>query len=285
MGTLPVCWGSALPPFLGCATTNEPSPRTRRRASWRCSWSGYSGASTESWARTGRRCVPGSTKPTVTSEPSPPSSSEAPPAWSASSSIWTQCGRRTEPLQAQPWRVVEDQSRSSTRVLVDSAADHQELEEMLEASKPAAPREPVGLSYLLWTPFRYPPLKHGSRFGTKLEGGLWYGSDRLETALAETAYYKLLFLEGPERELGAIKPRLSAFQASVATARGADLSRAPFAQFRPQISAKDAYALSQRLGSEMRADAVEACRYFSARDRGEGTNLVLFTPKAFSKKT
>jgi hypothetical protein len=181
--------------------------------------------------------------------------------------------------------VVEDQSRSSTRVLVDSAADHQELEEMLEASKPAAPREPVGLSYLLWTPFRYPPLKHGSRFGTKLEGGLWYGSDRLETALAETAYYKLLFLEGPERELGAIKPRLSAFQASVATARGADLSRAPFAQFRPQISAKDAYAISQRLGSEMRADAVEACRYFSARDRGEGTNLVLFTPKAFSKKT
>jgi RES domain len=181
--------------------------------------------------------------------------------------------------------VVEDQSRSSTRVLVDSATDHRELEEMLEASKPVAPREPSGLSYLLWTPFRYPPLKHGSRFGTKLEGGLWYGSDRLETALAETAYYKLLFLEGPAKELGAIKPRLSAFQALVGTARGADLSRAPFDRFRLQISAKDVYAASQRLGAEMRADGVEACRYFSARARDEGTNLVVFTPAAFTKKT
>jgi hypothetical protein len=181
--------------------------------------------------------------------------------------------------------VVEDQSRSSTRVLVDSAADHQELEEMLEASKPAAPREPRGLSYLLWTPFRYPPLKHGSRFGTKLESGLWYGSDRLETALAETAYYKLLFLEGPAKDLGAIKPRLSAFQASVGTARGADFAGESFAQFRQQISAKDAYAASQRLGADMRADGVEACRYFSARDPGGGTNVVVFTPTAFTKKT
>jgi hypothetical protein len=180
--------------------------------------------------------------------------------------------------------VVEDQSRSSTRLLVDNAADHRELEEMLEESKPAAPREPVGLSYLLWTPFRYPPLRHGSRFGTRLEGGFWYGSDRLETALAETAYYKLLFLEGPAKDLGVIKPRLSAFQAWVGTTRGADLTREPFARFRAQISARDAYATPQRLGVEMRADGVEACRYFSARDRHQGTNVAVFTPAAFTRR-
>jgi RES domain len=180
--------------------------------------------------------------------------------------------------------VVESQSRSSTRVLVDSLKDHELLEQMLDESKPEAPDEPAGLHYLLWTPFRYRPLEHGSRFGTSTEGGLWYGSEGLDTAFAEFAYYQLYFLEGPARDLGPLTRRLSVFQAQVKTERGVDLTRSPFLQYRASICSPTHYADSQALGAAMRADGVEACRFHSARDRRGGTNVVAFTPKAFARK-
>ncbi len=112
-------------------------------------------------------------------------------------SIWTRCGGRSNAreLRCAPWRVVEGQRIISTRSLVDSDAEHDLLEELIDASKPALPPEPAfaGLHYLLYTPFRYPPLRHGSRFGRRHERALWYGAEELDTALAEVAYYRLLF--------------------------------------------------------------------------------------------
>jgi hypothetical protein len=180
--------------------------------------------------------------------------------------------------------VVESQARSSTRALVDTLRDHDLLEQMLDASKPEPPERFEGLHYLLWTPFRYRPLEHGSRFGTSTEDGLWYGSEGLETAFAEFAYYQLYFLEGPARDLGPITRRLSVFQAQVRTERGVDLTRPPFVAFRAAISSATHYADSQALGAAMRADGVEAARFHSARDRRGGTNVVAFTPRAFSRR-
>jgi hypothetical protein len=180
--------------------------------------------------------------------------------------------------------VVELQSRSSTRALVDSLDDHALLEEMLDASKPGAPEGAGGLHYLLWTPFRYRPLPHGSRFGTRTEGGLWYGSEGLPTAFAEFAYYQFYFLEGPVEPLGPLRRRLSVFQTQVRTERGVDLTRPPFLAYRPTLSSPSRYTDSQALGAALRADGVEACRFHSARDSAGGTNVVLFTPKAFSRK-
>ncbi|MCV6615090.1 MAG: RES family NAD+ phosphorylase [Cellvibrionaceae bacterium] len=37
------------------------------------------------------------------------------------------------------------------------------------------------------TPFRYPPLAYGSRFGSTLERGIFYASQELATAFAESA--------------------------------------------------------------------------------------------------
>jgi hypothetical protein len=180
--------------------------------------------------------------------------------------------------------VVESQSRSSTRALVDNLHDHDVLEQMLEESKPQAREGGGGMHYLLWTPFRYRPLEHGSRFGTRTEGGLWYGSEGLRTAFAEFAYYQLYFLEGPAKDLSPIRRRLSVFQAQLRTPRGVDLTRAPFAAFRPAVSSPSQYAVPQALGAAMRADGVEAARYHSARDRQGGTNVVAFTPRAFARK-
>jgi len=83
-----------------------------------------------------------------------------------SSSIWTQCAgdSRLRSLDVDAWRVVEAQHQVSTRKLVDTAAEQSLLEELIDGVKPPD-RTGGALHYLLATPFRYPPLRHGSRFG------------------------------------------------------------------------------------------------------------------------
>ena len=128
-----------------------------------------------------------------------------------SSSIWTQCAGDSElrPLRLSPWRAVEAQHQVSTRKLVDTLEEQQLLEELIDASKP--PDATRGrLHYLLATPFRYPPLRHGSRFGTRQERGIWYGAETRRTLFAEVAYYRLIFLEGTRADLGAVVTQLTA---------------------------------------------------------------------------
>jgi hypothetical protein len=205
-----------------------------------------------------------------------------------SPSIWTRCGGRTSCglLESEPWRVVEGQHLVATRGLVDSTDEHATLEELLDASKPAAPLGPEfhGLHYLLATPFRYPPLRHGSRFGTRLERGIWYGAEALPTALAETAYYRLLFFAGTTADLLPNTVEVSAFQAHVRTSLGVDLTREAFAHFAATLRSRTSYRTTQRLGREMRRDGVEAFRYTSARDPGGGACIGVFTPAAFASR-
>lgn len=203
-----------------------------------------------------------------------------------SSSIWTRCGRRLSPLVAEPWRAVESQHIISTRKLVDSRDEHELLEALIDGAKPPPPREEgfARLHYLLFTPFRYPPLLNGSRFGTRGERGIWYGSDSIETALAERAYYKLLAHAGTTARLPSpFTGQITLFRATVNTERGVDLSTGPFARHRALISSPTDYSVSQQLGREMRTDDVHAFRYVSARDPGGGTNVGVLDPAAFAR--
>lgn len=174
----------------------------------------------------------------------------------------------------------------STRALVDSLAEQELLERLLDDAKPPVPAAPEfrGLHYLLATPFRYPPLPHGSRFGRRHERGIWYGSERCETALAELSYYRLLFFAGSSALLLPNTTPFSTFRVRVATAAGVDLAAPPFDAHRALIASKSSYATSQELGTEMREDGVEAFRFPSARDPEGGTNVGLFTPAAFAAK-
>ena len=199
-----------------------------------------------------------------------------------SSSIWTRCAGDSEirPLHLSPWRVVEAQHQVSTRKLVDSAEEQALLEELIDRVKPP---DPTGgrLHYLLFTPFRYPPLPHGSRFGSRNERGIWYGSVDHRTAFAEVAYYRLLFLEGTQGSLGTVATSLTAFTARMRTARGVDLAAPPFDAHRRAIASPTSYALSQALGAAMRSAGVEAFRYPSARDNKGGINVAAFVASVF----
>lgn len=174
----------------------------------------------------------------------------------------------------------------STRPLVDSDAEHDLLERMIDAQKPPLPpgRAFAGLHYLLYSPFRYPPLRYGSRFGGRREPSLWYGSEELRTALAETAYYRIVFFEGTEAKLAPHAMPFSAFQVKVATRAGVDLSAPAFKGAVRRICSPSDYGESQRLGAEMRADGIEVVRYPSARDPRRGPNVGLFSPAAFASR-
>jgi len=200
-----------------------------------------------------------------------------------SSSIWTRCAGDSEirPLRLMPWRVVESQHQVSTRKLVDSNAEQELLEQLIDRAKPPAFGEPRQ-HYLLTTPFRYPPLRHGSRFGTRLERGIWYGSDSLDTCFAEVAYYRLVFLEGTSADLGVLTNPLTAFRVNARTRRGVRLERAPFDAHRRAIASPSKYAATQTLGAAMREASVELFTYPSARHAG-GVNVAAFTPAVFGR--
>ncbi len=194
--------------------------------------------------------------------------------------IWTECAgaASVDTLRLEPYRVVEAQHVNATRKLVDSDSEQELLEALIDDVKPRAlvGGSFDGLHYLLATPFRYPPLQYGSRFGTCRERGLWYGARKVATALAELAYYRLLFLEGTAADLGTLTSQHSVFQAKVETSRGVDLTKAPFDAV--DLSSPLSYAATQPLGAAMRAAGVEAFLFRSARDPLRGQNIGLFEP-------
>jgi hypothetical protein len=196
------------------------------------------------------------------------------------SSIWTQCGGASElrPLRLTARRVVESQHQVSTRKLVDTLEEQAVLEDLIESAKPPMPAG-RRLHYLLATPFRYPPLRRGSRYGGRHERGIWYGSETLRAALAEVAYYRFVFLAGTRAELGTVTTQLTAFTVRVRTERGADLDVPPFTAHRAALASPVSWAATQPVGSAMRGAGVEVFRYPSARS--PGTHVGVFTPAAF----
>jgi hypothetical protein len=196
-----------------------------------------------------------------------------------SPSIWTRCAgpSETRRLTGRFQRAVEAQFRNSTRKLVDSDEEQRVLEELLDArAKLPVPAGFEGLHYLLYTPFRHPPLPNGSRFGTRRQRGILYAARDLPTTFAEVAYYRLLFLDGTSAPIGPISAELTAFSFTIAARQGIDLTKSPFQAYEAQISSPRSYEVPQKLGAEMRADGVEACLYVSARARGRAVCLAVF---------
>lgn len=184
-------------------------------------------------------------------------------------------------LATTAYRIVEAQHRVATLKLVDTAAEHELLEELIEHSKPRRATEDLrGLHYLLATPFRYPPLRHGSRFGRRDQRGLWYGSEAVHTTLAEAAYYRLLFLDGTKAAIAHAVSEHTVFDIGVGCERGVDLTAGRFGRQRAGLASASDYTITQAVGTAMRALEVEAFRFPSARDPG-GVNVGLFTPRAF----
>ncbi|HVT63098.1 MAG TPA: RES family NAD+ phosphorylase [Legionellaceae bacterium] len=204
-------------------------------------------------------------------------------AFGKKSNLWQICNGEQHiiAIEAEPWRMVEAQHISSSRDLVDTLEEHDLLVVLLENTKPWVDKSK---DYLIFTPFRYPPLQYGSRFGHRYEPSLWYGSLALPTAMAEVAYYRLQFFQDTEGDLEYIEIPMTAFQAFLQTSKGIDLTQAPFDAHQKAISNPHLYQDSQTLGSAMREAGIEACLYFSARTVELSKNIAVYTPNVFKKK-
>jgi hypothetical protein len=201
--------------------------------------------------------------------------------------IWleTQGKNYIKPLMAKIYRLVESQEQIATLGLVNNVYEQGVLEDLLESTKSPLPEDARSLHYLLTTPFRYPPLKYGSRFGTTFEQGIFYGSLNINTALSETAYYRFVYMLGPETPYEhLISNQYSSFAVKVRSDRGVFLEQLPFSKYKTALTSPSSYTETQQLGSTMRESEIEIFQYTSARDKDNGINVALFSPKAFRSK-
>lgn len=197
--------------------------------------------------------------------------------------IWDLCDgkQHLKAMSVEPWRVVEAQHILSARDLVDSREEYDLLEDLIEESKPFIEKE---TDCLIFTPFRYPPLKYGSRFGRPFEPSLWYGSLELTTAFTEVAYYRLKFFDDTSADLGNVEISMTAFRAFLKCKTGVDLTQKPFDRYNHEIMNKNNYEYSQLLGTSMRDEGIEAFIYYSARTPEKAQNIAAYDPSVFQRK-
>ncbi len=200
-----------------------------------------------------------------------------------SSPTWTPTAVASEarPRRLSSWRAVEAQHAVATRPLVDTLAEQALLEDLLEEAKPPLPPGLAGLHYLLFTPFRYPPPPHGSRFRAATDPGVFYGADTVRTACAELGYWRWRFLvDSPELpDIPAREQTL--FRVAIATAC-VDLRGPPFARDRAAWEDPRDHAACQAFARAAREAGVGAIRYASVRDPERGGCVALLRADGFA---
>lgn len=184
-----------------------------------------------------------------------------------SSTTWTPRAVASEAARCriELWRAVEAQHVAATTRLADNLAEHEVLEDILEATKPHRPAGTTDLHYPLATPFRYPPWGSGSRFRAATDPGVFYGADEQRTACAELGYWRWKFLTDSAglEELGPVSHTV--FRSRI-DARAVDLRQKPFSRHAGKWTDPDDYTATQTFGRVARDARIELIRYQSVRD-------------------
>ena len=184
------------------------------------------------------------------------------------------------PLAGTVLRLVQQQGIDALGPLVDDLDQLARLEALVERSKPPMPSLPASHP-LLSSPFRYPPLRHGSRFEGREHRGMFYGSRTRIGSLVEGAYDALLFWEGfSEPPKAPIRRRQTLFSVLLQTNRGRQLQDLVDAAAQAALRDPRQYGPTQRLGSWMREEGIEVFEYLSARTREPLVQVGVFTPAA-----
>lgn len=178
------------------------------------------------------------------------------------------------------WRAVEAQHRVSTMVLVDTLDEQALLESILDESKPAIDASQRSLHYLLFTPFRYPPLPNGSRFRGPFDPGVFYGAEAIRTACAELGYWRWRLLSDSPR-LHSIPPVPQTLFRTAVAGPAIDLREPPLSAREREWTDPDDYTACQQLAREAREDGVRLIRYRSVRDPEPGVCAAVMSHAAF----
>lgn len=188
------------------------------------------------------------------------------------------------PFRRALWRVIEAQSRSSTWRLVDTFAEHDLLEAMLEASKPEVPAECRHLSFQFWSPFRYGSYPRSSRFRRAgRTPGVWYGSEAPLTAICEMIWGRLAFFAAsPGTPLPQRPVEYTAVQADIRSPFALDLTALALAGAGAWMDPLD-YTDCLALADAARAAGCEVIRYASVRHPEHDCNAAVLSCRAFDQ--
>lgn len=192
----------------------------------------------------------------------------------------TVAGFDAREIRLDLWRAVEAQHRVSTMVLVETLDEQALLERILDDSKPALDKAQRSLHYLLFTPFRYPPLPNGSRFRGPLDPGVFYGADATRTACAELGYWRWRLLKDSP-QLQSIPPVPQTLFRTAVAGQTIDLRQPPLSERRREWTAPNDYGACQQLARDARAQGVQVIRYQSVRDPQQGPCAAVLTHTAF----
>lgn len=200
-------------------------------------------------------------------------------AWNPS---WVE--QYTTPATMNAFRMVETQHVAATMRLVDTADEQDQLEQMLEVSKPPLPPFSHPCHYLLAAPFRYFP-QSGSRFRALGRSGVWYGADTPFAACSEIAYWRQRFLldsAGLVRQ--GLSTDLSMYEASVSGV-AIDLLAPPWCQAQSVWQHPQDYTETQKLGDLVRdKGGIAWIRYGLVRAPGH-VGAAVFNPQSLSMLT
>ena len=185
------------------------------------------------------------------------------------------------------YRVVESQEKVATMNLVDTLDEQSLLEELIEQSKPSV----QGIEqrhYLIKTPFRYPPLKHGSRFGSRFEPSIFYAGQTLKSAICESAFYSFYFMSrctSPYEET--IINHKTSFSVEVQDSNHIALTKISDPEIKAKLTHKSDYQFTQSMGKTMRKKGISSFSFLSARCEKEvnigifDINSIIGEPKSY----
>lgn len=199
-----------------------------------------------------------------------------------SCSTWTPHAVASEaaPGRLELWRAVEAQHQVATRALVDSLAEQEILEAVLERSKPPISADCQGLDYLLFTPFRYPPPQYGSRFRAYGDPGVWYGAEAVRTSCAEVGYWRWRFV-ADSHGLSRLDGVPHTIFEAIPRGPTVDLRAKPFARDSKAWRKPDDYGACQAFARSARAAKTRIIRYESVRDPEHGGCAAVLDCRAF----
>lgn len=174
------------------------------------------------------------------------------------------------------FRIVESQEQSATMGLVDTIEEQDLLERLLDDIKPAYEAHTSDRHYLIATPFRYPPLEYGSRFGTIRMPSYFYASETVETMLYECAFYRFVFLDDMESPYNSpIHSEHMSFSVKTKTTNAIDLTTILDSELTELLTDKTSYSLCQQLGQYLVEEtSVDTIRFKSARHK-TGINVAI----------
>jgi hypothetical protein len=205
-----------------------------------------------------------------------------------SSPIWTPASLSPELRHYREWvrRLVDAQYHVSLRKLTDSIAEQALLEGLVEGTKPAVPVECRGLDPLLSTPFRYAAYPKGSRFRRAGHTpGVYYTAEDARVAVAETAFYRLLFFaESPDTPWPVNPFECTGFSVEVSSLHSLDLTEPPFGGDASVWRHPIEYGPCQELADAARKGGAQILRYWSARSREGGVCVAVLTCAAFAER-